>query len=171
MAIVTNLLSDERREVSAAAMSAVTGILAALPVEEISQMVKKYALVAARSKMKRQKKGSAASAAAAVEDQRVLEAKEQKRARNQQSSVFFLCAVVMSQPYDTPSFVPEALAAFLKHSFERNAPLGIRDTVKRCCAEYKKTHMSDNWELHRSAFSREQLEALEDVVSSPHYYA
>ena len=47
----------------------------------------------------------------------------------------------------------------------------IRDTVKKCCAEYKKTHMSDNWEVHRSAFTQEQLEALEDVVSSPHYYA
>lgn len=38
------------------------------------------------------------------------------------------------------------------------------------CGEYKRTH-TDNWELHRRQFTREQLEALEDVVSIPHYYA
>ncbi|MGK3761855.1 MAG: acetone carboxylase gamma subunit, partial [Bacillariaceae sp.] len=85
--------------------------------------------------------------------------------------VFFLCATVLSHPYDTPRYVPKALAAISKHSFKRNAPLNIRDTVKKCCAEYKKTHMSDNWEVHRSVFTQEELEALEDVVSSPHYYA
>jgi hypothetical protein len=89
----------------------------------------------------------------------------------QQSSVFFLCAAVLAQPYDTPPYVPKALAAISKHSFERNAPLGVRDTVKKCCAEYKRTHMSDNWEVHRRVFTQEELEALEDVVSSPHYYA
>jgi hypothetical protein len=31
--------------------------------------------------------------------------------------------------------------------------------------------MSDNWDEHRRAFSTEQLEAFEDVVSTPHYYA
>ena len=97
--------------------------------------------------------------------------KEQKRAKIQQSSVFFLCATVLSQPYDTPPYIPKALAAISKHSFERNAPLGVRDIVKKCCAEYKRTHMSDNWELHRKMFTQEEMEALEDVVSSPHYYA
>ena len=100
-----------------------------------------------------------------------MKAKEQKRAKKQQSSVFFLCATVLSHPYETPPYVPKSLAAISKHSFKRNAPLGIRDTVKKCCAEYKKTHMSDNWEVHRSVFTQEELEALEDVVSSPHYYA
>ena len=97
--------------------------------------------------------------------------KEQKRAKMQQSSVNFLCAAILSQPYETPPYVPKALAAISKHSFERNAPLSVRDTVKKCCAEYKRTHMSDNWEVHRRVFTQEELEALEDVVSSPHYYA
>ena len=106
-----------------------------------------------------------------IADEDSIQATESKRARNQKTAVFFLCAAIMAQPYDTPLYVPAALAAISKHSFERNAPLGVRDTVKRCCAEYKKTHMSDNWEVHRAVFSQEQLEALEDVVSSPHYYA
>jgi hypothetical protein len=178
LTIVTNLLADGRREVSSAAMAALTGILAASPIDNVARMVKKYVLIAKRSAMKRKKKGATgrltpppgSAAADSGLDQAELE-KEQKRATNQLTSVFFLCASILAQPYDTPPYVPEALAAISKHSFERNAPLGVRDTVKKCCAEYKRTHMSDNWELHRSKFSQEQLEALEDVVSSPHYYA
>lgn len=173
LTIVTNLLADDRREVSSAAMAALTGILAASQAETIAGMVKKYVKIANRSKMKGKRKGGKLLSAKAeiTTDNCVDTAKEEKRAKNQLSSVFFLCASVMARPYDTPPYLPEALAAISKHSFERNAPLGVRDTVKKCCAEYKRTHMSDNWELHRRVFTREQLESFEDVVSTPHYYA
>lgn len=173
-AVTAELLADDRREVSSAAMAAVTGIIAALPAETVAKLVQKYVSEANRSKTKKKKaKNSAADKTKSPsEDQDENEKlKEQKRSKMQQSSVFFLCAAVMSQPYDTPPYVPKALAAISKHSFERSAPLGVRDTVKKCCAEYKRTHMSDNWEVHRQVFTQEELEALEDVVSSPHYYA
>ena len=173
-AVVAELLGDDRREVSSAAMAAVTGIISAMPLETVSGLVNQYVTEANRSTMKRKKAKKAADGKAAatpeVQDEEKVK-KEQKRAKTQQSSVFFLCAAVLAQPYDTPLYVPKALAAISKHSFERNAPLGVRDIVKKCCAEYKKTHVSDNWELHRRVFTQEQLEALEDVVSSPHYYA
>lgn len=170
--LAAGLLADDRREVSSAAMAAITGIIAALPIEDVAKLVKKYAIQARKSTMKKKKKVSGDNGTKqSLEMTDEEKAKEQKRAKTQQTSVFFLCATVLSQPYDTPPFVPKALAAISKHSFERNAPLGVRDTVKKCCAEYKRTHMSDNWELHRMAFTQEELEALEDVVSSPHYYA
>ena len=159
--IVAKLLADDRREVSDAAMAALTGILAAFPEAKVSTMVKKYSTVARKSRMMKNKKA----------DEKTDTEKETKRAENQQRSVFFLCAAVMARPYDTPPYVPVALAAISPHSFERSAPLNVRDTVKKVCAEYKKTHMSDNWALHKKAFTEAQLEALEDVVSSPHYYA
>jgi hypothetical protein len=166
--ISVSLLGDDRREVSSAAMAAVTGIIAAMPSEALAILVDKYIAQANRSKMKGTKNSKKGDSGLTEEEKKI---KEEKRAKKQQSSVFFLCAIVLSQPYETPRYVPRALAAISKHSFKRNAPLGIRDTVKKCCAEYKKTHMSDNWEVHRSVFTQEQLEALEDVVSSPHYYA
>ena len=174
--IVTELLGDDRREVSSAAMAAVTGIIAALPFETVAKLVLKYVSQANKSTMKKRKKTKGATtpekASATIEaEDKAKQLKEQKRAKTQQSSVFFLCAAILAQPYDTPSYVPKALASISKHSFERNAPLNVRDTVKKCCAEYKRTHMSDNWEVHRKVFSQEELEALEDVVSSPHYYA
>lgn len=172
MQIVADLLADDRREVTSASMSALTGILAASPIEEVAVMIKIYIAIAAKSKKKQPNKSSATQKdTGMIADEDSMQATESKRARNQKTAVFFLCAAIMAQPYDTPLYVPAALAAISKHSFERNAPLGVRDTVKRCCAEYKKTHMSDNWEVHRAVFSQEQLEALEDVVSSPHYYA
>jgi len=171
--IVVWLLGDDRREVSSAAMAAMAGIIAAMPSQTIAILVDKNISEANRSKMKAKKSGKKPVLKQELSGTEVIEkkAKEQKRGKMQQSSVFFLCATVLSHPYDTPLYVPKALAAISKHSFKRNAPLGIRDTVKKCCAEYKKTHMSDNWEVHRSVFTQEELEALEDVVSSPHYYA
>ena len=61
-------------------------------------------------------------------------------------------------------------SALSKHSFEQRASMGVRDEVKRVCSEFKRTH-TDNWEAHKKQFTQEQLEALEDVVSTPHYYA
>eukprot|EP00934_Nitzschia_sp_Nitz4_P000403 Nitzschia sp. Nitz4//scaffold156_size52432//33824//40564//NITZ4_006829-RA/size52432-processed-gene-0.30-mRNA-1//-1//CDS//3329537421//403//frame0 len=171
--IASSFLSDERREVSSAGMAAVTGIIAALPSEVVAELVRKYAVLAGKSTTRRKKKSVSdgrMSSDTDDEDEEKLR-REQRRAKTQQSSVFFLCASVMSHPYDTPSYVPKALAAISKHSFERNAPLGVRDIVKKCCAEYKRTHMSDNWDVHRKMFTQEEIEALEDVVSSPHYYA
>ena len=84
--------------------------------------------------------------------------------------MFLLYATILAHRYDAPAYVPIALATVSKHSYKKSAALGVRQTVKKCCGEYKKKHMSDNWEVHRKAFSLEQLEALEDVVSTPHYY-
>mmetsp|Transcript_1707 Transcript_1707/g.3210 ORF Transcript_1707/g.3210 Transcript_1707/m.3210 type:complete len:109 (+) Transcript_1707:2-328(+) len=97
--------------------------------------------------------------------------RELKRAMNQQTSVYFLCAAVLSKPYDTPNYVPKALTALSRHSFEKSAPFTVREAVKLTCREFKRTHMTDNWEIHKEQFTQEQLEALDDVVSIPHYYA
>lgn len=168
--IIASLLADERREVSSAAMSALTGILAATPDETVASLVEKYVAIAGRSRIKKTRKGLSEQKLT-DEEERLREEKEKKRSRNQQTSVFFLCAAILAEPYDTPPYAPVAIAAVSKHSFEKSAPLGVRDIVKKCCGEFKRTHMSDNWELHRNVFSQEQLECLEDVVSTPHYYA
>lgn len=105
-----------------------------------------------------------------IEESEMKAAAEKRRVARQQKSVFVLCAIVMGRPYDTPPYIPEALAALSKHSFEKNASLSVREVVKMVCSEFKRTH-TDNWEAHRKQFTQEQLEALDDVVSTPHYYA
>jgi proteasome activator subunit 4 len=144
-------------------MSALTGILAFTLTNDIEIMVEKYVEKANKSVIKKRNQGKEL-VGTALEN-------EFKRAVKQQTSVYFLCAAVLSRPYDTPKFVPRALAALSKHSYERTAPFTVREAVKLCCREYKRTHMTDNWEVHKQQFSQEQLEALDDVVSTPHYYA
>ena len=164
--IVTRMLADERREVSNAAMSALTGILAATTLEFKVKLVEKHVRKAEKSVPRRKVK------AMPNEFDEVMKMKEKDRVEQQQTSVFFLCAAILAEPYGCPPlYIPKALAAISKHSFERVAPLGVRETVKFCCSEFKRTHMSDNWEVHRKQFTQEQLEALDDVISSAHYYA
>jgi Domain of unknown function (DUF3437) len=170
--IIASLLADERREVSSAAMSALTGILAASPDDTVASLVDKYVAIADRSRMKRTRLRIVEQEKPLTDQgKKSIEEKEKLRTRNQQTSVFFLCAAILAEPYETPPYAPIAIAAVSKHSYEKSAPLSVRETVKKCCGEFKRTHMSDNWEVHRSVFSQEQLECLEDVVSTPHYYA
>jgi len=168
LSIAISLLSDDRREVSNAATSALTGILAIMPQSALEELVAKYIRIANKSVKKKKKK--TADAGMTEEEAEERATKENQRAKRQQRSVFVLCAVVMGRPYDTPPYIPEALAALSKHSFEQRASMGVRDEVKRVCSEFKRTH-TDNWEAHKKQFTQEQLEALEDVVSTPHYYA
>jgi len=170
MDIAISLLADDRREVSNAATSALTGILAALPLGVVSGLVSKYILIANKSLKKKNKKKMETPQQQRVEESDAEAAKSKARAKRQQKSVYFLCAAVLGRPYDMPKFVPEALTALSKHSFEQRASLSVREVVKMCCSEFKRTH-TDNWEAHKKQFTREQMEALEDVVSTPHYYA
>jgi len=168
LSIAISLLSDDRREVSTAATSALTGILVTMPQSALEELVAKYIKIANKSVKKKKKKVVEAELSKEEAEEKAI--KEKQRAKRQQRSVYVLCAVVMGRPYDTPPYIPEALAALSKHSFEQRASLGVREEVKRVCSEFKRTH-TDNWEAHKKQFTREQLEALEDVVSTPHYYA
>lgn len=155
-------------KVSTAATSALTGILVTMPQSALEELVTKYIKIANKSVKKKKKKVVEAEISKEEAEEKAI--KEKQRAKRQQRSVFVLCAVVMGRPYDTPPYIPEALAALSKHSFAQRASLGVREEVKRVCSEFKRTH-TDNWEAHKKQFTREQLEALEDVVSTPHYYA
>eukprot|EP00804_Cyclotella_cryptica_P029515 CCRYP_011313-RA/>CCRYP_011313-RA protein AED:0.03 eAED:0.02 QI:169/0.87/0.88/1/1/1/9/224/2315 len=169
MSIAVSLLADDRREVSSAAMSVLTGIISILPEASLNDLVSKYIIIANKSLKKKRRKTDTSHELTQDEPELAL-TKEKERATRQQKSVFFLCAVIMSRPYDVPSYVPIALEALSKHSFEQRASLGVREVVKMCCSEFKRTH-TDNWEAHRKQFTQVQLEALDDVVSTPHYYA
>jgi hypothetical protein len=169
MKIAVSLLADDRNEVTSAAMSVVTGIVIVLPEAAVSDLVSKYIAIANKS-LKKKKRKTDKVPDMTQEESDLAAIKEKERATRQQKSVFFLCAVVMGRPYDVPPYVPEALAALSKHSFEQRASLGVREVVKMCCSEFKRTH-TDNWAAHKEKFTQTQLEALEDVVSTPHYYA
>ncbi|KAL9184901.1 hypothetical protein ACHAXT_002678 [Thalassiosira profunda] len=170
LSIAISLLDDDRREVSTAAMSALTGILAVYPQEALEELVSKYITMANKSLKKKKRKKGAPAETLSPEEAEAAASKEKQRATRQQTSVAFLAAVVLGSPYDTPPYVPRALAVLSKHSYEQRAALSVREVVKMVCREFKRTH-TDNWDAHKRQFTQEQLEALDDVVSTPHYYA
>ena len=112
MSIAISLLADDRREVSNAATSALTGILAAFPSDSLGELVSKYIKIANKS-LKKKKKRNLPQQELSPEESEIARAKEKERAKRQQKSVFFLCAAVLGRPYDTPQFVPESTCSFV----------------------------------------------------------
>ena len=102
--------------VSNAVTSALTGILATMPQSALEDLVAKYIRIANKSIKKKKKKSADANMSNEEAEEKAV--KEKQRAKRQQRSVFVLCAVAMGRPYDTPPYIPEALAALSKHSFE-----------------------------------------------------
>ena len=157
------LQGDPRREVSAAATEGVVGMLAVMSPSSVASLVEEYAEVANKSlRPKKRRRGGKL--------ERLEEAADvaADRERRQRTSVAVLCAAVHSAPYDVPPFVPVAIAALSRHSFESAAPLGVRDSVKKTLSTFKRTHI-DNWSLHKTKFTEEQLDCLDDVVTCSYY--
>ncbi|CAF1134879.1 unnamed protein product [Rotaria sordida] len=78
-----------------------------------------------------------------------------------------LCAIVLSSPYDIPTYVPDALMLLCEHSHD---PDIIQKSIKNCLSEFRRTH-HDSWHEHREQFTEDQLAVLADVLISHSYYA
>ncbi|CAF4636892.1 unnamed protein product [Rotaria sp. Silwood1] len=70
------------------------------------------------------------------------------------SGILGLCAIVLSSPYDISIYVPDALRALCKYSYD---PYLIQKSIKECMSEFRRTHY-DSWHEHRKKFTDEQLE-------------
>ncbi|GMH48028.1 hypothetical protein TrVE_jg9887 [Triparma verrucosa] len=158
--IFCDLLGDERREVCVGATSGVVGMLAIMGEDDVRDLVNEYIQIANNSIKKRSRKGSKAAP--------VGGAQKASQERLQRISVSVLCAAVHSFPYSVPSFLPPAIAALSKHSFESTAPLGVRDLVKKTLSDFKRTHV-DGWAEFRRVFKQEELECLDDVITCEYY--
>ena len=72
-------------------------------------------------------------------------------------------------PYEVPPFLPRALTA-LARLCELGSP-SLQAVVRKTLTDFKRTHQ-DEWEhRHKLRFTPEELDALADVLVSPHYYA
>ncbi|CAL5038172.1 unnamed protein product [Urochloa decumbens] len=82
-------------------------------------------------------------------------------------AVLALTALVLSVPYDMPSWLPAhvtLLARFIRE------PSPVRSTVTKAVAEFKRTH-ADTWSIQKDAFTEDELEVLRDTSSSSSYFA
>jgi hypothetical protein len=103
MKAAVSLLADDRREVSSAAMSVLTGIVTILPEAAVNSLVSKYINIANKTLKKKRRKTDKIPELLTQEESELAASKEKERAAKQQRSVFFLCAVVMGRPYGKKS--------------------------------------------------------------------
>jgi hypothetical protein len=111
------------------------------------------------------RKDDPAAAAQPGGDSAAAEAEAGKR----HGRVLRLEALVMTCPYDVPSWLPAVLHELTKHTRD---PMPISKTVKGTLSDFWRTH-SEAWhnENLKEKFTEEQREALLDSVSAPSYYA
>ncbi|XP_038972814.1 proteasome activator subunit 4 isoform X1 [Phoenix dactylifera] len=82
-------------------------------------------------------------------------------------AVLALAASVLSVPYDMPSWLPDHVTLLARFIGE---PSPIKSAVTKAVAEFRRTH-ADTWNIHKDAFTEEQLEVLADTTSSSSYFA
>ncbi|KAI0566264.1 Proteasome activator complex subunit 4 [Gracilaria domingensis] len=111
----------------------------------------------------------------------VLEATRQKRRkrgvkrapmdpdtiRKRHGAVLGLSSMVISSPYTVPSWMPKVLVEL---SSCVNDPPPISTDVRKLFADFMRTHR-DEWQLHKQAFTADELEIVSELTISPSYYA
>lgn len=87
--------------------------------------------------------------------------------RKRHAGVLGLCSVLLAHPYDVPSTVARTIVLLAPRSSDP-APVGA--TVRKAVLDFKRTHQ-DSWLEHKAALPQEAVDALSDLLVSPHYYA
>ncbi|CAF1329744.1 unnamed protein product [Adineta steineri] len=82
------------------------------------------------------------------------------------AGILGLCAIVLANPYDIPTYVPDTLMILCEHSHD---PHMIQRSIKQCLSEFRRTH-HDSLHEHRLKFTGDQLGILADVLISHNYY-
>lgn len=93
--------------------------------------------------------------------------KNEKMIIQQHSGILGLCALVNSFPYDIPQWMPDVLVQLANHSQD---PAPIKDTIKSTFAEFWRTHQDTFWK-QKETFTEDQLNAINELVISPSYFA
>ena len=76
-------------------------------------------------------------------------------------TVLALRALVMSSPYDVPSWLPEILMALVRLASE---PAPVKNTVSEALADFRRTHEEGGLLEVKDAMTSDQWEAIRDVA-------
>ena len=78
-----------------------------------------------------------------------------------------LQALVLSSPYDVPTWLPDILMALVPLASE---PAPIKTTVTKALGEFRRTHEEGGLVEAKAALTAEQWEAIRDVASPASYF-
>jgi len=154
--LVLQLLRDRKLEVRELSSKIVCGFLHCLLVPEPMELLKSFQKSTMTFKRNRQNAKDGKRNALTPEE--VDEA---------HASILGLCAFVDTHPYHVPSFLPDILVVLTTHLHD---PQPIPATIRKCLSDFRRTH-HDNWAVHKTKFTEDQLCILTDIFVSPCYYA
>lgn len=151
--IVLKLLSDSQLEVrQAAAASFVTIIRDSVPV--VIDGVRNRCLQVLKDTTTKRRAGKRAT----LEGEKLFK---------RHGAVLALSSMVTSSPYSVPDWMPSVLVA-LSGCINDQPP--ISTGVRELFGDFMRTHR-DEWQLHKQAFTPDELEVVSELLVSPSYYA
>lgn len=153
--VIVSLISDAQIEVRAAAADAFVPVIRDAPSKDIASTREMFLHVIKETQPPRRRVG--------VRRQPMVSDVIRKR----HGAALGLSALVRSNPYSVPSWMPAILVAL---SNCVNDPPPISTTVKSLFADFMRTHR-DEWQDHKQAFTDHELEIVLDLLVSPSYYA
>jgi hypothetical protein len=81
------------------------------------------------------------------------------------SAVLGLGALVLTQPYEVPDWLPPVLSLLVRCASD---PSPVKNTVHAIITDFRRTHQ-DEWEFFKERFSEDQLDALAATTVSASY--
>lgn len=151
--IVTTLLSDSQLEVREAAGGTFVSFVRDAPTPAVAKL-RKIFMTALKRTSKRAPRGKRA----AYTPEEVCE---------RHGAVLGLGSMVAASPYDVPAWMPGVLVALADAI---NDPPPVSTTTRNIFADFMRTHR-DEWQVHKLAFSEDELERVSELMVSPSYYA
>jgi len=91
-----------------------------------------------------------------------------KKVQNVHSKVAIFTGIILTEPYDIPSWLPALFPVLVQLLHTLKSP-EIRTDLNNCMKEFKRTHLN-GWEtLHKPKFTESQLEAFYELQEAPSY--
>lgn len=153
--IVVNLISDEQIEVRAAAAATLLPMIRDAPPGIVTEIRESFMSVIKETQPPRRRAGSS----------RVPMSPDTIRRRH--GAAFGLSSLVISSPYTVPEWMPSILVCLSNCVSD---PPPISTSVKKLFVDFMRTHR-DEWQMHKAAFTEEELDIVSELLVSPSYYA
>jgi len=162
-ATLVNLLSDPQVEVREEAAVALRAMLTSVPgsggsAGGMGKMTQKM--------QKKLYKMSRTEIPAYSQDEKAKEERAQAISKRH-GGLLGLSAMIFSQPYDVPEWLPHILIGLAEHTRDT---IPISTSAKKLFQEFTRTHQ-DEWHIFEEKFTEKQLDTLRDCGSSLTYFA
>lgn len=151
--IVVNMLFDVQLEVRQCAAAALVTMIRDASTQAVEEVREEFVKVLRKTTQKRRVGKRIPLDAALI--------------RKRHGAVLGLSSMVICNPYTVPKWLPRVLVEL---SGCVNDPPPVSTGVRKLFADFMRTHR-DEWQMHKLAFTPDELDIVSELMISPSYYA